>query len=312
MNSLIVAAVLDLLIGDPYYFPHPVKLMGRIIGIEERIARKLTRSKGGLKLAGFIIVILNVFLAYFIPYTILKVLLPYKIAYNLLNIYLMYTCIAARCLDVEAMKVYNGIEEGLEEGRKRLSYIVGRDTTNLTFEEIIRADVETVAENTSDGVIAPLFYMMLLGAPGGLAYKMTNTMDSMLGYKNEKYIDYGYFPAKTDDLFNFLPARLTGILMILSSAFKFDIKKGFQMMVRDRKNHKSPNCAYPEGAVAGLLNIQLGGNNYYFGKMVEKPTIGDKTISIDKSHIRDTVEIMYRSEFLFLFLYTLIKIFYNS
>ena len=134
-------------------------------------------------------------------------------------------------------------------------------------------------------------------------YKMVNTMDSMLGYRNEKYMDLGYFPAKVDDVFNYIPARLTGILMCISSIFRFDVRKGLRIMVRDRKNHKSPNSAYPEGAVAGLLNIQLGGNNYYFGKLVEKPTIGDKNRIIEKNDIKRTVEIMYRTEFLLFLLY---------
>src|SRR5699024_5785730 len=156
-----------------------------------------------------------------------------------------------------------------------LSYIVGRETRDLSEEEIIKATIETVSENTSDGVIAPLIYIVLLGAPGGLAYKMVNTMDSMLGYMNDKYVDLGFFPAKIDDVFNYLPARLTGLLMCMGSICSFDVKNGLRIMIRDRKNHKSPNAIYPEGAIAGLLNIQLGGSNTYHGKIVEKPTIGD-------------------------------------
>ena len=307
MNSVLMGVILDLIIGDPYSFPHPVKLMGRIISIEERYARQIFKTKKGLKWGGLIIVFLNIVLAFSIPYFLLNSIKKYKIFYNFINIYLIYTSIAAKCLHEEAMKVYYAFDKSLEEARTKLSYIVGRDTTRLTEEEIIRADVETVAENTADGVIAPLLYIMILGAPGGLMYKIVNTMDSMLGYKNEKYIDLGYFPAKIDDLFNYIPARLTGILMCISSIFKFDIKEGFKIMIRDRKNHKSPNCAYPEGAVAGLLNIQLGGNNYYLGKVVEKPTIGDKNRKIKKEDIKKTVEIMYRTEFLLLLLYGLIN-----
>ena len=220
----------------------------------------------------------------------------------------MYTCIAARCLDKEAMKVYNELDNGIEGARTQLSYIVGRDTQNLTEEEIVRATVETVGENTADGVIAPLFYIMLLGVPGGLMYKMVNTMDSMLGYKNEKYEDLGFFPARIDDVFNYIPARITGIFMCISSIFRFDSITGFKIMIRDRKNHKSPNAAYPEGAVAGLLNIQLGGNSYYFGNIVEKPTIGDKNRDIHRKDIKKTIEIMYRTEILLLILYGLIYI----
>ncbi|WP_353092676.1 adenosylcobinamide-phosphate synthase CbiB [Tissierella praeacuta] len=301
--SVIFAVILDFIIGDPYSFPHPVKLMGKIISLEEGIVRKITQSKKGLKISGFIIVIVNILLGFFIPYLLLGFIRQYKILHIIVNTYLIYTCIAARCLHDEAMKVSKALDIGIEEARTRLSYIVGRETKNLSEEEIIRATVETVAENTSDGVIAPLFYIMLLGAPGGLAYKFINTMDSMLGYKNEKYMDLGFFPANVDDIFNYIPARITGLFMCISSTFKFNIKNGYKVMIRDRKNHKSPNCAYPEGAVAGLLGIQLGGNNYYHGKLFEKPTIGDRIKNINKVDINNTIEIMYRSEILFLIIY---------
>lgn len=310
MNNIIIASIIDLFIGDPYSFPHPVKLMGRIISFEDNLVHKVTKDRKYLKFLGLIIVLLNISLSFFIPYYLLRTLKGYKIIYPLTNIYLMYTCIAAKCLDFEAMKVYEALNKGIIQGRKRLSYIVGRDTTKLTQEEIIKATIETVAENTSDGVIAPLLYIFFLGAPGGLAYKMVNTMDSMLGYMNERYIDLGYFPAKVDDLFNYIPARITGLLMCLSSLFRFDIKNGFKIMIRDRKNHKSPNASYPEGATAGLLNIQLGGDNIYHGQLVKKPTIGDKIKEIEKLDIKKTIEIMYRSEILLLVIYIVYKLFY--
>src|SRR5690606_28553156 len=236
----------------------------------------------------------------------LKSITKYKLLYHIINIYLIYTCIAAKCLHKEAMKLYYAFDNGIEDAREKLSYIVGRDTKNLNKEEIIKADIETIAENTSDGVIAPLFYIFILGVPGGLKYKMVNTMDSMLGYMNEKYIDLGCFPARIDDVFNYIPARLSGILMCVSSIFKYDVVNGFKIMLRDRKNHKSPNSAYPEGAVAGLLNIQLGGSSYYFGKLVEKPTIGDKNKIIEKEDIKSTIDIMYRGGLILLFIYMII------
>ncbi|MCR2043850.1 adenosylcobinamide-phosphate synthase CbiB [Anaerosalibacter massiliensis] len=308
MLDIIVAVVLDFLIGDPYSFPHPVKLMGNIISFEDKTIRKVFKSKNEIKIGGFLIALFNIFIAFFIPFMLLKGIKKYSVLYHIINIYLIYTCIAARCLHKEAMKVYNAFNNGIEDARKKISYIVGRDTKNLSEEEIIKADIETVAENTSDGVIAPLFYIFILGAPGGLMYKMINTMDSMLGYTNEKYIDLGYFPAKIDDLFNYIPARLSGVLMCISSIFRYDVKNGFKIMIRDRKNHKSPNSAYPEGAVAGLLNIQLGGSNYYFGKLIEKPTIGDENKVIEKEDIKNTVEIMYRGELLLLVIYTIINL----
>lgn len=301
--SIIMAVILDLLIGDPYSFPHPVKLMGNIINLEEKWVRRIFNTKSGLKVGGFFIVIVNILLGFFVPFAILKYLYPYKTIYMIVNTYLIYTCIAARCLHYEAMKVSEAIDKGIIHARKRLSYIVGRETDNLKEEEIIKATVETVAENTSDGVIAPLLFIIILGAPGGLAYKFINTMDSMLGYMDEKYKYLGYFPAKVDDVFNFIPARLTGVLMSLSSIGKFNVKDGFKIMIRDRKNHKSPNAAYPEGALAGLLGIQLGGDNYYHGELVKKETLGDAKRKIRKKDIKNTIEIMYISEILLLVVY---------
>jgi len=306
MLDIVAAVILDFFIGDPESFPHPVKLMGKMILLEEKLARKLAKTSRRLKIAGLFIVVFNMLIAFFVPFFILNSLKEYKLAYHIVNVYLIYSCIAARCLHDEAMRVYNAIDKSLEEGRKRLSYIVGRDTENLSTEEVVRADVETVAENTSDGVIAPLLYVMIFGAPGGLCYKFINTMDSMLGYINEKYIDLGFFPAQNDDLFNFIPSRLTGVFMCLSSIFRFDVKNGFKIMLRDRNNHRSPNCAYPEGAVAGLLNVQLGGDNYYFGKVVHKPKIGDSIRELEKDDIKRTIEIMYRAEILLLLIYVLI------
>lgn len=308
MVNILIGVLIDFILGDPYSFPHPVKLMGRIISFEDKMARKIARSKPGLKIAGFLIVTINIALGFLIPYYLLSLLKPHKIFFTIVNTYLIYTCLAARSLHYEAMKVFEALEKGLEEARHRLSYIVGRETKNLGEEEIIKATVETVAENTSDGVIAPLLFIVLFGAPGGLAYKFVNTMDSMLGYMNEKYIDLGYFPAKVDDIVNYIPARFTGLLMNIGSIGKYNTRNGFKIMTRDRKNHKSPNAAYPEGAVAGLLGIELGGNNYYHGKLVEKPTIGDLIIPVNKNHIKDTVNIMYRSEILMLIVYFLINL----
>lgn len=306
MIDIIFAVLLDFLIGDPYSFPHPVKLMGNMISLEDKLIRKTFKTRRGLKIGGFIIVILNLFIYFSIPFMLLKWLKQYNVAYHIVNTYLIYTCIAARCLHVEAMKVYDALSNGIEDAREKLSYIVGRDTKKLNESEIVSADIETVAENTSDGVIAPLFYILLLGAPGGIMYKMVNTMDSMLGYKNEKYIDLGFFPAIVDDIFNYIPARITGFLMCISSLFKYDLQNGFKIMIRDRKSHKSPNSAYPEGAVAGLLNIQLGGSSYYFGKLVEKPTIGDENRHIEREDIKRTIDIMYRTEILFIVIWFIV------
>lgn len=307
MPSIVIAVILDFLIGDPYSFPHPVKLMGRIINFEEKLARKCFQD-GTLKIVGFFIVIINVSIGFIIPFLLLNAIKDYRVIYKIVNIYLIYTCLAARSLHYEAYKVKVSLNLSLEQGRNRLSYIVGRDTSQLSQEEVIKATIETVAENTADGVIAPLLFIVLLGAPGGLAYKFINTMDSMLGYMDDKYKNIGYFPAKLDDLVNYLPARITGLLMVFSSIGKFNIKEGFKILKRDSRNHKSPNAGFPESAVAGLLGIELGGGGYYHGVYVDKPSIGDSIKGIKDFLINKTVEIMYRTEILFLIIILLIKL----
>ena len=308
MIDLLIAIFLDVLIGDPHSFPHPIKLMGKIIGCEEKLARKVAKSDNGLKILGGLIVVVNILIAFFVPYYILRLLQGNSLFYHLVNTYFLYTCIAAGCLHREAMKVYVALAKGLQEARYRVSFIVGRDTAHLNEEEIIKATVETVAENTADGVIAPLLFAMLGGAPLAFVYKMVNTMDSMLGYMNEKYRDIGLIPAKTDDLFNYIPSRLTGILMCVSSLFRYNPLQGFMIMIRDRKNHKSPNCAYPEGAVAGLLGIQLGGAHTYFGELVHKPVIGDQNRTVERDDIKRAITIMYSSEILFVLIYLAITL----
>lgn len=303
MIDLIIAVLVDFIIGDPPAWPHPVRVMGNLIAYEDKLVRKIFKSKRGLVFGGFLIVFINITLAFSVPYLILKLLKPYFYLYHIVNIYLLYTCIAAKCLKDEAMKIYKALGRGIDEARYALSFIVGRDTKELNEGEITRAAVETVAENTADGIIAPILYAILGGSPLAMVYKMVNTMDSMLGYMNIKYRYIGFFPAKIDDVFNYIPARLTGFLMILSGVFKFNVKNGFMVMIRDRRNHKSPNCAYPEGATAGLLEIQLGGTNVYFGERVEKPTIGDRIRELEKDDIKRAIEIMYRAEILLIILY---------
>ena len=188
-----------------------------------------------------------------------------------------------------------------------ISYLVGRDTQSLSFNEIIKATVETVAENTSDGVIAPMLFMAIGGAPLGFLYKGVNTMDSMVGYKNEKYINFGYFPAKMDDIFNFIPARVSGLLMIVAAFLcGYDGKGAARIFFRDRNNHLSPNSAQTESACAGALDIQLGGTHDYFGKPVVKPTIGDDINEPEAEHILDTHRLMYMTAILCMFLVNII------
>jgi adenosylcobinamide-phosphate synthase len=310
MIDIGVAVLLDFLIGDPNWFPHPIIYIGKLIAFLENTFRKYCKSEKMLKLSGGIIVIVVMGMSFLIPYFILYITRELFWVHKILNILIIWTTLAARCLHKEGIKIYESLKiYDVKDARLKLSYIVGRDTKGLTEKEIIRADVETVAENTSDGVIAPLLFAMIGGAPLAMLYKGVNTMDSMLGYMNEKYKNIGFFPAKTDDVFNFIPARITGILICIASPIvKGNIFQSFRIMMRDRKNHKSPNCGYPEAAVAAALGIQLGGTNTYFGESVIKPTIGDSINKLSMEHIKYTIMLMYLAEIICLAIYFIIFI----
>lgn len=306
MLSIGAAFLMDLVLGDPPSMPHPVRLIGAYISFFEKHVRRLVKSEVGTKAAGILLLTTTVGLAYLLTWSVLRFAVgvsPYL--YHIVNVLLMYYCIAARCLSEEGGRIYNALKEGdLEKSRKLLSMIVGRDTHSLDVSEITRGAVETVAENTSDGVIAPLFYMFIGGAPLAIAYKAVNTLDSMVGYKNDRYLHFGWASARFDDIANYLPARLTGILMVLASMLlRLDYKRSFQMLIRDSKNHSSPNSGFPEAAAAGALGVQLGGTNYYFGKPVLKPTIGDPLRPLDRYDIKAVVRLMYTASILALFLF---------
>jgi len=297
---LFFAILLDRLLGDPPNWPHPVRLIGWGITQTESLIRK---SKMNLKVGGVMLVI-TILTGVLVIISGLRVILPPLLFYGV-SAYLFYTCLAARCLADEANRIYRSLEQGdLPEARKWLGMIVGRDTEGLSEPEVTRGVVETVSENTVDGVLAPLFYM-LIGVPWGLSlelgmlYKAVNTLDSMVGYLHPRYKDIGFASAKLDDLLNFLPARLGSVLMIISGFFlKLDVKNGWAIFVRDRLNHKSPNSGHPEAAIAGLLGVKLGGANRYFGEVVEKPTIGDEKVVLNRSHIKASIRVMYLSEWL--------------
>jgi len=305
--DLILAVMLDLLIGDPYWFPHPVIYIGKLISKLDKLGRNICKTNKQIKVFGGAIVVIVAFSSFLVPFLILQISKEVFWLYHILNIILIWTTIAAKCLHTEGLKVYDSlVKNDIYDARLKLSYIVGRDTKNLSEYEIIRADVETIAENTSDGVVAPILYAILGGAPLAMMYKGINTMDSMLGYMNKKYKYIGFFPAKTDDVFNFVPARITGFLICLSAPIvKGNIMDSLKVMLRDRKNHKSPNCAYPEGAVAGAMKVQLGGTNVYFGEKMYKPTIGNKIKDLGQEHIIDTIKLMYGAMFCLLIIYIL-------
>lgn len=307
--ELTIGFILDLLIGDPNNPFHPVRGIGLLASKLETIFRKLL--KNSLKIAGLIVWMITIILTFAITYGIIFVCMKInKYLGIIVQGIIIYFCISAKGLVVEGYKVIKYLNEGnIEKSRKQLSYIVGRDTESLDSKGITRAVIETIAENMSDGVIAPILFAGIFGAAGSMAYKAVNTMDSMFGYKNEKYIKFGYFPAKLDDLFNYIPARVTGIFIIISSFFlKRDYKNSFKIYKRDRYNHTSPNSAHPEAAMAGALDIQLGGANYYFGKIVEKPVIGDKIKDIEINDVKKTAEILYLSAVMGFILMVIIKV----
>lgn len=245
--------------------------------------------------------IFTVTLTFIITFGIINIAKKFNIYFGIIfEGILIYFCIASKGLVVEGYNVIKFLlADDLEGARKQLSFIVGRDTASLNKQGIIKAVVETIAENMADGIIAPLLYAGIFGAPLAFAYKAVNTLDSMFGYKNDKYIDFGYFPAKLDDVFNYIPARITGILIVITAAIlRYDYKNSYRIYKRDRYNHTSPNSAHPEAAIAGTLGVQLGGANYYFGKLVEKPTIGDKLKEIQIEDVYKTAKVLYLSSFM--------------
>ncbi|WP_346939384.1 adenosylcobinamide-phosphate synthase CbiB [uncultured Clostridium sp.] len=304
MLCVFLAVILDFILGDPNWLPHPIIYIGKLIGALEKWLRKHFTNNIKLKWASLFMVFIVCAMTYMIPYLLLKLSIINNIVFIVVNTLIIWTTLAAKSLHSAGIQVYDAlVEDDIKEARVKLSYIVGRDTTSLSKDEIIRGDVETIAENTSDGIIAPIIYAIIGGAPLAMMYKGINTMDSMVGYLNEKYKNIGFFPANIDDIFNFIPARLTGILMCLTAwIVNGSIITSFKIMIRDRKNHKSPNCAYPEGATAGALSIELGGTNTYFGEVVEKPTIGDATESLSHHHIKKSIILMYSSEILLVIL----------
>lgn len=295
--EIIIGFLLDCLLGDPHGITHPVQRIGKLIQFIEKRCRSFTKGNEKRELiAGGILLVLTVGVTYSVIWLLLLVanfIHPWlKIVVETIFI---YQILASRSLATETMKVYKKLKEGnLLGARKAISYLVGRDTESLTEEEIAKAAVETIAENTSDGVIAPLFFIALGGAPLGMAYKAINTLDSMVGYRNEEYEYLGKYSAKCDDIVNFIPARISAVLLVASAVFfGYDGKNAMSIYARDRYEHLSPNSAQTEAVVAGALNIQLGGTHNYFGKPVEKPTIGDNTRKVQFEDIKRTNQMMY-------------------
>lgn len=292
---LLVGWFADRALGDPAYLPHPIIWFGKTIYRGEKLLNKgATRKIKGACFA--VLLIVAVFILTLFIQNILESASPYLVLP--FNALVIFYCLAGKTLADEVRNVFLAADRSLEDGRRQVARIVGRDTSQLSDQQIRTAALETASENLSDGVIAPLFWFMLLGVPGMLAYKMVNTLDSMIGYKNERYKNFGCWAARIDDLANYIPARLTALLMIVVSGRLrlWSFVKNFG------SNHASPNSGYPEAALAGILNCRFGGPNYYFGQKVDKPYIGYNDRTINTSDMQVALKINSRSEVLMIIL----------
>lgn len=302
LAACLTGCILDCLFGDPYWLYHPVRLIGILITKCEQICRKAAKgSKRRLLFGGGILFCVVLFCSVTVPALLLAfVRTIHPFAAFCLESFWCYQILAARSLQKESGKVYKELKrQDLKAARKAVSMIVGRDTECLDEEGVTKAAVETVAENTSDGVIAPLLFLLLGGAPLGFAYKAVNTMDSMLGYKDEKYLYIGRVAAKADDLLNYIPARISALFMVVGAFFcKMDGRQAWKIFKRDRMKHASPNSAQTESVCAGALRIQLAGDAVYFGKKYHKETIGDPLRKIEAEDILRAVRLMYATEIL--------------
>jgi adenosylcobinamide-phosphate synthase len=287
--------LLDLLLGDPPHWPHPIRLLGRIIEYWEEVLYRSRVAAGAL----FWLAVMGTTLALVLGILGAAVFLP-AVAGTVLFTYFLYAGFATRSLHQESLQVEEELAQGYLSGaRDRLALIVGRETSQLGPAEIRRAVLETMAENLADGVVAPMFFTLLLGLPGLFLYKAANTMDSMVGYKNYRYGKFGKVAARADDVLNFLPARLTALFMVLAAGVvRLDIGGAWRILRRDAGKASSPNAGWPEAAMAGALGVQLGGPSTYFGQVVNKPCIGDPGTPLTAAHYRQAVRVLYATSLL--------------
>ena len=308
---ILTAFILDLIFGDPRSLPHPIVLIGKLISLLEQVVRSLfPATPGGLLCGGTVLVFVTCALSFLVPAAIL--LACYTVSpwlFIAVQTFMCYQIFACKSLRDAALLVYDGlVKHDLADAREKVGWIVGRDTAALTEEECAKAAIETVAENASDGVIAPMLYMFIGGAPLAFLYKGINTMDSMIGYKNDKYLYLGRCAAKLDDVANYIPARISGLLMIAASYLTgLDGRQAAFTFKRDRHHHLSPNSAMTESVAAGALHLQLGGDHYYFGKLVHKDTIGDDLKPVEPEDIRRMNKLMYMTAILALLLFTAVR-----
>lgn len=300
MIEILIAWILDLCLGDPRWLPHPVVGFGKLISKGERVLNKGMHRK----LKGAILALCLVVGVYVVAGWLLSFLSGWL--WMGVNALLIFYCLAGTTLIREVKEVFRTVDRSLEEGRRQVARIVGRDTTELSAQEIRTAALETLAENLSDGVIAPLFWYALLGVPGMLAYKMVNTLDSMIGYRNERYKEFGCWAARLDDVANYIPARLTALLMVVASG-KLSL---FSFVGRYGNRHASPNSGYPEAALAGILNCRFGGSHNYFGQEVWKPFIGSNNRPLTTEDMRIAVRINRLAEIGMLLIVLAVKYLY--
>lgn len=298
--SIFIAYLLDLIFGDPHWLPHPVKAIGCSIKKLESPLRALIKNE---RLSGVAHAFTIVFSVWFVTFALIQITNHFnRFLGFFVSTVLIYTSLAIKDLKVESMQVYNALKnKELILARKKLSLIVGRDTEKLGKPEVIRATVETVAENTVDGIISPLFYVFIGGVPLVLIYKAINTLDSMVGYKNARYKNFGWASAKLDDLANFIPARISLPFLVMSSWISgHNACDAWRVALRDGKKNPSPNSGIPEAAMAGALGIQLGGLNFYNSVSTPKPYIGDNNNPLETKHIKESINIAYVSSVLFM------------
>ena len=310
----ILAFVIDCIIGDPYTKFHPVALMGKLIDILDKTLRKDDSSEPTKLVCGFILVAILLIFSYGFTYGILHILnlINCPLWLNILiQAIILSFMISPKSLAKAGREIYQElIANNLDKAREKVNYIVSRDANRMNEQDITRATVETVAENIVDGIISPLFFFFIGGLPLAVLYRMSNTMDAMIGYKNDKYLYFGRTAARVDDVLNFIPARITGLLLIpIAFILKFNAKNAFKMMWRDAKKHPSPNGGYTEATVAGALGIRLGGLNYYFGRESFRAYMGEPLQILNATHIEQTIKLMYGVSILFLILLSIFYLF---
>ena len=317
--SLLLGWLLDLLIGDPSWLPHPVVGFGKVIAFGERHLNKGSHRK----LKGALLAVSLIAATYGLTLILLECLSFCRndvmtLLREIICALIIFYCLAGTTLIREVREVFLALDRSLDEGRKQVARIVGRDTSELSAQEVRTAALETLAENLSDGVIAPLFWFMLLGAPGMLAYKMVNTLDSMIGYRTDRYRDFGCWAARIDDIANYIPARLTALLMIVPKLITINPRGGnrfftfhfslFTFVYRNGRKHASPNSGYPEAALAGILDCRFGGPHYYFGELFDKPYIGENDRLLTTADMRTAIRVNRTAEVLMVLIVMLVQL----